>query len=440
MAQTRSLRRAMSTSLASAVLVPLVGLASAPILSHAVGAYGRGQVAAAIAPNVLIITIAAMGLPDALTYHLARRPHQSQRAFAVAAGLTLICGLALTLTTLPFLPVLSGGDGTLAQITLVATLIALPALLFGVFKGVAAGNQLWYRVALERTIGAVVRLVALIALLITDHLTVEAAVLVICLTPFVSGIVYLPLLWRRPEPLDDEERPPLMRSLLGYGMRAWVGSIAGILLSKLGVLLFTPLSNSTQLGLYVVGVTISDLPILLALAVKDALFGVNARSRDAEQFAMVCRISCGIALIGSLTIALSLPLWIGFVFGAQFTAAIPTTWILMGCALANVPTFVLAAGIGAWGRPGVRSIGLALTLVVDVMGFLLLVPQFGAVGAASANLVSAVFGTIYTVVGTSRVVKIPVHRLIVPTAEDVRGMLRQIQRLTGRKGVAGRTS
>ncbi len=80
----------------TSLLVPLVGLATAPILSHSLGVVGRGEAGAAMAPNLLIVGGATLGLPAALTYVLARHPHLSRRAIGWASLFATVLG-ALTL-------------------------------------------------------------------------------------------------------------------------------------------------------------------------------------------------------------------------------------------------------------------------------------------------------------------------------------------------------
>ena len=52
----------------------LVALITGPILAHALGVFGRGQVAAGQAPLVLASTIASFGIPEAVTFAVASSP------------------------------------------------------------------------------------------------------------------------------------------------------------------------------------------------------------------------------------------------------------------------------------------------------------------------------------------------------------------------------
>ena len=123
----------------SSLLVPVIGLATAPILTHSLEVAGRGAAGAAMAPNLLIVGGATLGLPQALTYLIAKRPHLTRVALAWAALFALMLGGA-TLSGFFFARTfLSGGDGGLANLMLIGTWMALPALIVGLLRG--AGSR-----------------------------------------------------------------------------------------------------------------------------------------------------------------------------------------------------------------------------------------------------------------------------------------------------------
>jgi O-antigen/teichoic acid export membrane protein len=418
-------------SLSSSMLVPLAGIVSAPILAHAVGAAGRGEVAAAMAPNALLVAVATLGLPEALTFHLAKHPDRARTALAWSALVTGGLGVACLAVTVLLAQTLAGGDADLKFLIILSTAIGILSLGVNLLRAAAAGRQMWRLIAVEKVSGSILRIVTLVVLWLGGNLTVLTAVLTMTICPLVSGLVYVVTLERRTSSEAEVVTPHIMRTLLGYGSRAWVGAVAGIVLAKLGNVLFTPLSNVDQLGLYVVGITIADVPVIMAVALKDALFGVSSRERDIEQFASAVRIGFAGAVLGTAVLGVTLPLWIGPVFGSAFVSAVPVTWLLMLCALANIPSFLLAAGLGAWGRPGLRSAVIAITVVVDVVSFLLLVPTHGAIGAALANLISSSLGSVLTILIARRVLAVSTSSLLVLKGRDVE-RLRELGRSAAR--------
>ncbi len=417
----------------SSVLLPVVGLASAPILAYGLGVTGRGTVSAAGAPNTLLVGVATLGLPEALTFFLAKQPEFTRRALAWSSLFAILFGLICFAVTWVALPFLSAGSPELAGLILISTALALPQLVVNLLRGAASGRQMWGTVAAEKLTSPLVRLGALLVLLVTGHLTVLNAVLVISIGSAISGIVYLRLFTRPAETVGTAPiTGSLARSLLGFGGRVWLGAVASVLLARISQLLFAPLSNVHELGLFVVGITISDVPLIVALAIKDALYGVNSRSADATQLMATTRITLLVAVTGCLALGATLPLWIGVLFGPSFSAAVVPTWILMLAAVVSIPGLLAASGLAAWGRPGLRSVGLAVTLVVNIGAFVVLVPPYGAVGAGLAGLTSGLFSSAFMVIAAARLMHGSVGDFVVPRHEDVSRILHEGRRMVAR--------
>ena len=421
----------------SSLLVPLAGLITAPILAHGLGVEGRGLAAAAVAPNSLIVSVATFGLPEALTYFLARHPQLTRRGL-LWSGLTgFVLGILCLLATVAVLDVLSAGDAQLSRLILLGTVLAIPQLVVNLLRGAASGRQMWRAVAIERVLNSTLRIVVLTALYVAGQLTVLNAVYTLTVAPVLAAVAYVVLL-RRPlaGPEDQPFEGKVLPALLTLGSRIWIGAVASMLLARIGQILFVPLSNVAELGLYTVAITVSDVPLVVALAIRDALYGVSSKRADAGQVATTSRVTTLVGASGCLVIGATLPLWIDLAFGAGFRAALWPCWILLLCAVINIPGFLAAAGLGAWGRPGLRSIGLVLTLVVNLPLFILLVPTTGAVGGALAGLASSTFSTVFMVTAASRVLGIPAHAFFVPTLREVRFLAGEATRLAHR--VTGR--
>jgi len=410
---------------ASSLLVPVIGLLSAPILTHALGVAGRGEAGAAMAPNLLIVGVATLGLPQALTYHVAKRPHLSRAALGWATLFGSILGAISLVGILFATPFLSAGDAELAGYMVLGTVLAIPALVVNLLRGVAAGRQMWNAVAAERVLNSVVRLVALVILAVFGRLDVTNAVLVMSIAPVVAGIVYLRLAGRSPAPSlpDPDSAHPdarfrLAPQLLSFGSKVWLGSVATMLIARLSQLLITPLSDVVQLGLFIVAITISDIPYIVTQTVRDVAFGADSADSDPARLATTSRVATIVAFGGSLAIGATLPLWIGVIFGNGFEAALVPTWLLLVCSVIAVPGLIAGAGLDSAGRPGLKSIALVLALVANLVGILALVPPLGAVGAALAGFASTTISTVFALLVASRILHVPARGFLLPKRTD----------------------
>ena len=274
------LRRAVVLMTASSFLVPAAGVLTQPILAQGLGVSGRGELAAALAPAMLAVSVATLGLPDALTYYLAKQPWITRPALLWTTVVSCAVGFVCLGAAYLALPFLSTGDAGLGELILLGMALIVPTLMVGVFRGAATGRQMWNAVAAERVVNCVLRIVAFVVL----WQTVLAALLVTCLSPLIAGVVYWRLLVQPPK-ASGHQRPSsdqvgleryTLRVLLSFGSKIWLGSVASMLLSRASQLLMAPLSSVEDLGLYSVATTVSDVPLIVALAIAGALFGVNS--------------------------------------------------------------------------------------------------------------------------------------------------------------------
>jgi O-antigen/teichoic acid export membrane protein len=407
----------------SSFLVPFAGLIVAPILAHALSPAGRGEMAAALAPAALMLAAATFGLPDALTYYLAKRPGSTRRALVWGTLITLALGIVCLFVVWAALPFLSVGKPGLANNILIATAFTIPALAVGVFRGAATGRQMWRVVTFERLILTGLRIACFVTLWLTGNLTVFSAVLVSVVLPIIGGVVYLVLLNKPKNEFDDPEvSDRVLSSIMGYGSKVWLGSIASMLLDRITPLIMAPLSSVEDLGLFTVANTISDVPLIVALAIQGALFGVNSRTADATKLTTTARLTTLAAICGCIPIGATLPFWIGPLFGTQFQAATVPTLILLVSSISCVPGLMASGGLSAWGRPGLRSVGLAIAFGITLISLVVLVPLLGVYGAAITNLISNSVFTITMVKLASNVIGVPATDFFaIRKADFVRG-------------------
>lgn len=427
-----SLRRAVALTGVSSLLVTVAGVVTQPVLARALGAVGRGEMVAAIVPAVLAGSVATLGLPDALTFHTARRPGITRRALAWSALLLALLGGVCLLVTWAALPFLSDGDAPLGRLMMLAMALTIPVLMVNAFRGAAAGLQMWGTIAVESLLTAVLRVGGFVTLWLTGVLTPLIAVIVALTAPALAGLIYLPLLRRRRRAEQEPSEGPVLGPLVSYGSRTWFGSVASMLVAKTDQILMTPLAGVRDLGLYSVATAVTDVPIIFALTASGALNGVNSRSADPERVTKATRVTLLIGLVGCTVLGASAPLWIVPLFGAEFADAVVPTLMLFVAAVLYIPGPMAGAGLASSGRPGLRSIGFLFTFVANVIVFIVLVPPFGLIGACWASIAIALVQSSFMVLAAARVFGVRAREFVVPSASDAKLVWREGVHLTSR--------
>ena len=143
-----------------------------------------------------------------------------------------------------------------------------------------------------------------------------------------------------------------------------------------------------------------------------------------------------------LTAAAIVPVWLAAtylipaLYGSEFTGAItPAHIILIGLAPQGIAAVITAFLYGV-GRPGLNSWAMAVGLVATVVLDLLLIPRFGAVGAASASAVAYASSTLALVCLFGWVNR-PARTAAGETGRASRERTRDSKPLTGAAGFIG---
>lgn len=436
--------RSMALSVIGNFALPASAFLLAPVFAQSLGVSGRGQLAAATASVLLVITLVAFGIPEATTYFVAKRRTSPRPVLVRAAVLLVGAGVLGSAALLLAAPVLSGGDRALTTLLQIASVAVVPTALASGLRAVAAGQGRWSLVNAEKYTTAVLRLVAVGLLLLRGELTVASAAAAMLGAPVLGAAVYLRLLGRaRPGAVPDlpgqpaGPPPPGYRGLGSYGSRIWIGAIAGVLVMRLDQVLLAPLAGSVELGLYAAAVNVAEVVLVANNAVRDVSFASDAERPDDERLRRSARLSLLVSLVLAVPIGLTAPLWFPALFGPEFVDAVPIVLVLLAAGVAVVPGSVAGAGLSARGDPGLRSLSLLLALTVNVAALFVLVPIEGPVGGAMGAavgtlLASLVFGNLNLVLLWRRhgIPPLPFYGLSVDDLRVLRNVARRSLRPT----------
>ncbi len=361
------------------LMAPLASFASAPILAQALGVSERGELAAVTAPFLFASIAATVGIPESITFFTARKKGGTSlvwRSIPMLGVMSVLAAIAIYFAA----PLIAAGDEKVALLIQASGVALLPTAVIAALRGAAAGHGDWAAVRNERIIGAVARLAPIAILAAIGQLTVTSAAVIVVLSPLLGLLAFIRL-GRHPR----AESSVAQRQMLGYGWRVWIGSLSGILLSRLDQILLNPLAGERELGLYVVAVNISDVTLIVMTTVTSIMFTQDARERDDAVLAKTARLTLLVMLLVTVVVGGSLPLWVGPFFGAGFEASIPAAWVMLVTYALTAPGVVAGTALGARGRPGSRSVSLIVAVMVNCVGVIVLAPLLGALGTAVAT-------------------------------------------------------
>jgi O-antigen/teichoic acid export membrane protein len=256
---------------------------------------------------------------------------------------------------------------------------------------------------------------------VAQGLTVSRAILVWSCSPLPSVLIAYaamgPSAW--PRRLDTGA---VLRRLMRFGLQGQAGNIVQTLNYRLDAYLVLLFVNAAGVGLYAVGVALSEGLWLLANSVAVVLIPKLASSDPdyaARMTPLVCRNTILITALGSLALAVTSPVLVPMLFGERFDDAVePLLWLLPGV-VALSGTKVLAAYLFSQGQPMINTWISLITLAVTLAGDIVLIPLLEVPGAAIASTLAYTTSLILTLIYYRRVSGGGAAEALLPRPSDI---------------------
>jgi O-antigen/teichoic acid export membrane protein len=356
-------------------------------LARGLGPTGRGTIAFITVTALVAARFAGLGIGEATAVFVARRPEARGAllgnvvAFMLggaAVAALIACGILIAL-----------GDSRPAGVgPAELAVLACATLVTAVGEGgyfFLLGCRRLKQVAVITATASWVYPALLLAVWSTAGLTVLRAALAWTAAESVRALAYLASSARGLGRLRVDLG--LLAESVRFGVRAWVGSLARFLNFRTDQILMGFLASEAALGVYAVAVNASEVLLYLPAAMATALLPIAAATSEglrAEQALRAFRSAAVVTVAAGLVAAVLGPLLLPVLFGADFAGSVtPFLWLLPG-ALGFTAMVVFSNALVAASAPGWSSAGPVVSLTVGIALDLVLIPPFGATGAAAA--------------------------------------------------------
>lgn len=185
----------------------------------------------------------------------------------------------------------------------------------------------------------------------------------------------------------------LGKEIASYGARGQLGGLLSLVNLRLDVAILGALAGPAVLGVYAIASKYAELLRLPGLAVNYVLYPIFAGRGERDATARTSSLilpSLVMPLIFAVPLALLAAPLLPLVYGHAFHSAIVPAVILLGGLLGDVAAGLISAYLFGIGRPGWNSLAIGVGVVATVVGDLLLIPRYGAIGAAIASCLAYV--------------------------------------------------
>jgi O-antigen/teichoic acid export membrane protein len=396
-------------------LAAAAGLITGPLLARALGASGRGDLAAILVPFSLAPSVLSLGIP-AFAYCELPRGRAVDEVIG-SLGLPLLAlGVAAAVAAVPVADALAGGRETV-RLFLIIGFLCMPILMVaGLVSSSLGALERWRRVVATRLIPFAVAFAAIAVLSAVGRLTVATAAAFTLLGALLSLLPGLSLLTERGRPVF---RLALAREGVGFGLKSWVGALALMANARLDQLLMITAVAPRELGLYAVATTLAGASGLATGALSPPLMARVAAGQT-HLLPQALRITLAATVALNVALGLATPTLLPALFGPEFREAVAMAIVLLAAGVPFAGASVLSSALQADGAPLIPSLGEGIALVITVAGLATLLGPLGGLGAAIVSLAAYSASFTFQLIMARRRIAAPLSAYLLASRIDLR--------------------
>jgi O-antigen/teichoic acid export membrane protein len=409
-------------TLATRSVIFTLNIGTGVLTARVMGAEGRGLLAALLTWPQFIAYLTTFGLTASLMYNVKTSPLERGRFLGAALCLVAIAGCLACLAGIALMPWMLPGYGAdqLATARLLMATAPVILLALAVQTAAEAAGDFPGANAL-RGLSVVGTLAGIVSLASAGTLTPASAALCYLLPQAPIG-VWLFLRLRRGYAPTLHRFGQTSRRLIGYGLRCYPIELLNTALTYAGQAMVITLLAAADVGYFNVAIGVGRILEVIYTTVATVLLPATAGQHPAsitERTMRAARLTLFLMILALVPMALAIPVIMPLVYGPDFANAVSIARLLLLESALSGAVWVMLQAFLALGRPEYPTILQIAALVISVSSLLLVVPGYGAVGAAAVLVGVAVLKLALAVALYRVVLKVPMRQMP-PSVEDVR--------------------
>jgi len=213
-----------------------------------------------------------------------------------------------------------------------------------------------------------------------------------------------------------------VRDGLMAGLRGQIGNVAAFFNYRLDVFIVNYFLGVEQVGLYSVGVVVSEGLWQIPQAVATALFPRTARTskEDSAEFTcLIMRQVFAISCVTGLVLALLSPIVIPLLFGDRFRPSVPVIWWILPGTIALSLAKIASSDLAGRYKTGYSSAFGVVAFCTTVGLDFLLIPRMGILGAALASSAAYLVHGTLLMLALKHEFRVGWKTLLVPRREEL---------------------
>jgi O-antigen/teichoic acid export membrane protein len=353
-----------------------------------------GQLSFLIALAALVVPLNSLGLNSIVTKEILARPNDVECIVGSALMMRLIAGVVvITITSLTSFFFLPFNEWVLLNVLVAASIFDAAIVV-----------DLWLQAYLANRYGVILRLFVIglfsIIKLIAVRLDAEIAVFVCILggEALFSAVLYLALYQHLTKRLNSLKASVYeCRQLLQKAKWLFFSGLAAVLYIKIDQVMLRFIIDDSAVGHYAIAAKFTEMWYFIPVAIVTSYFPnlLLQSSRDTENFSVTLqKVNDGLFLLGigiATLVTVSASFIIPLIFGQDYMSSVPIIIIHTWSSVLVFMRALMSKWLIIQNLPALSLLSQLMGAIVNVGLNLILIPNFGAVGAAYATLISFLF-------------------------------------------------
>jgi len=369
-----------------------------------------------------VFSFANLGLPQANIYLVGRKMREAKTVLGNALVMVAILGLLSVI-------ILNALKDTALRTVLKglppeywwALMLLIPTLLVdGIMLSILRARQRFDLFNLRRLGTPVLMLIGLVIALVVIKGGLTAVVGAYVAVTVLMAILSL-VLTGREVPLTLAFDRKLIGESFRFGIKSYLQNLVGNLNYRLDVYLLAFFLTPAQVAFYGVATSLAEVAWYIPNSVGVVLFPrlSNAPTEQVHQItAKACRNTLaitGLIVMGMLAVSWFL---VPLVYGPAYRATVPPLLILLPGVLFMGLYKVLSRNFTSRNQQQVSILALSVALTLNAVLDLLLIPQWGVVGAAVASTVGYTAAGVVLLAFFLRDSRLPWQKVLLPVKDE----------------------
>lgn len=425
------------TTFGRQLLSAMVTLFTLALIARTMGASGNGVYTIALLVPTMLATFLNLGVGTANVYYIGSGKLNPREAWDITIIITIILsiiGYILGFVVIEFASKYVFKD--IEKSILFLSLLFFPVSLLTMnISSIFQATEDFKNFNFILIFQPFINLLIIIILILLNVDNIKYFILSYFLTLLATHIISYYILKTKIRNFSSNSKHGYMKKILTYGYKAHLSNILAFVNYRADIVILGYFVGVSAIGTYSVGVSIAEKLWLVSSAVGTVILPLFSKISSGDKNKnilppLIARLVLWFTFFTSLILIYVNEFVIELIFGSEFyDSSLIIIYLVPGIILAACSR-VISNDLAARGRPELNLYTSILTVSINILGNIILIPLYGVVGAATATSFAYIINFISKLIIYNWYTKIPFFDSVLIKKSDLKMFKTSFLKLT----------